>query len=681
MSFGNRNTDNAGSLPREEHSEGAERFASGIDTYQRQEYDKAADLLQVALQIRKTQFTLDPPHAKILECKFWLGRTQYKRKKYGDAYHLLLQAVKGRDRYDDPDPLCTLEYRFWLGRASLEHEEYFDAEFNLQEVLEKWEDMFADPNDQRTLKCKFFLGKMMYRERRYRDAEFMLRAATDGQEQILGTDHRYTIQSKGYLALTLDQRKDYRSAKDLLLQVKAGLARIQDLDEDWISAASELLSQYQRPQDTNSQSTVSTISPTSTNLLDNILFSGDPATREPYTDSQIHKIAILLQRLRPQWSKVPRTYMVVRMIGHLDILDELISAGFSDYLFPVKETMLRKFLEPNIRAAFFQAQRLVLTDAINLEKAEEGSHCNFSKKDSLPFEELRHLGTGTYGDVHVIRSSVSFKEYARKRVARRFTSNVTQFIAEIQIIKRVKHHHVVRFVGSYTDPIHIGLIMSPVAHMDLNRYLQEATEFHHAQLRRYFGCLAYALDFLHSQKVRHKDIKPSNILVEYNSNVLFTDFGLSHDFTDASGSTTNSMMTGGTPRYSSPEVLYREPANTKSDIWSLGVVYMDIILKLKGKTRDDMDTFFERHGLHRTYISTNVDALPLFISELEGIGSGSDNKAIVWVQDMLQVNKALRPSTMSLIAAITASNRDEEQRIFCCDTCLFPAEDFSDDEQ
>jgi serine/threonine protein kinase len=74
------------------------------------------------------------------------------------------------------------------------------------------------------------------------------------------------------------------------------------------------------------------------------------------------------------------------------------------------------------------------------------------------------------------------------------------------------------------------------------------------------------------------------------------NFGLSLDFADASGSTTMSMVNGMTPRYCAPEVAQYEPRNAMSDIWSLGVVFMEIIVALKGSTVQFMDQFFSQHG-------------------------------------------------------------------------------------
>ncbi|KAH8727328.1 kinase-like domain-containing protein, partial [Phaeosphaeriaceae sp. PMI808] len=192
------------------------------------------------------------------------------------------------------------------------------------------------------------------------------------------------------------------------------------------------------------------------------------------------------------------------------------------------------------------------------------------------------LGRGAFGQVDRVLSLVSFKEYARKQVPRgsafrgRQKEGLKQFIAEIEILKRLKHHHIVKFIGSYTDPTCISLIISPVAEMDLGVYLTRANNSNLPELRTFFGCLASALEFLHEERVRHKDIKPGNILVKCG-NVLFADFGLSLDFTDANGSTTMSTVNGMTRRYCAPEVVREEPRNTMSDIWSLGAVFMEMI--------------------------------------------------------------------------------------------------------
>lgn len=127
---------------------------------------------------------------------------------------------------------------------------------------------------------------------------------------------------------------------------------------------------------------------------------------------------------------------------------------------------------------------------MDLEKSEEGRHHYFERDEPLPFEKGM-LGSGGFGQVDRVLSLISFTEDARKRVPRNTAFGgggkeaMKCFIAEIEVLKRLKHHHVVEFVGSYTDPKYIGLIMSPVAEMDLSTYLKHADTPKHRELRTF----------------------------------------------------------------------------------------------------------------------------------------------------------------------------------------------------
>ncbi|KAF1999478.1 kinase-like protein, partial [Amniculicola lignicola CBS 123094] len=193
------------------------------------------------------------------------------------------------------------------------------------------------------------------------------------------------------------------------------------------------------------------------------------------------------------------------------------------------------------------------------------------------FDILSRLGSGGYGQVDKIVSKVSFRQYALKRIRRRtaFGNNskeaMKSFMSEIQIVKSLKHRHVIRYIGSYTDKTYLGLVMSSIDRLHDQALAAEMR----STLRTYFGCLAAALTYLHDSLIRHKDIKPQNILVD-KGNVLLTDFGLSRDFADDVGSTT-SGITPASPRYSPPEVAAYEARNTSADVWSLGCVFFEMV--------------------------------------------------------------------------------------------------------
>lgn len=139
--------------------------------------------------------------------------------------------------------------------------------------------------------------------------------------------------------------------------------------------------------------------------------------------------------------------------------------------------------------------------SMDLEKGEEGWHYFFREHKTLPLEMKGILGTGKFGQVDRVLSLISFREYALKRVPRsaafsgRRTEVVKQFITEMKALKRIKYHHVVEFVGSYTDLKYMGLIVSPVADMDLFAYLASVDTTKHQEISTFFGCLTRALEF------------------------------------------------------------------------------------------------------------------------------------------------------------------------------------------
>jgi len=112
--------------------------------------------------------------------------------------------------------------------------------------------------------------------------------------------------------------------------------------------------------------------------------------------------------------------------------------------------------------------------------------------------------------------------------------------------------------------------MSPVADYNLASYMEESINSADKQslLRTFFGCLCNGLQYLQQSKIRHRDVKPENILVK-GENVLLTDFGISLDWEDMSRSTTSTDF-GHSLVYCALEVANFEPRNSSSDIWSLG---------------------------------------------------------------------------------------------------------------
>ncbi|KAL2260498.1 hypothetical protein VTK26DRAFT_5460 [Humicola hyalothermophila] len=188
-------------------------------------------------------------------------------------------------------------------------------------------------------------------------------------------------------------------------------------------------------------------------------------------------------------------------------------------------------------------------------------------------------------------------------------------LKEVATTARLRHPHIVAYVASFEDYCiqtrevkhrpsgkaravfkvdqrikrHIlGIAMYPPAQCNLHTFMNEV--FHNpresdwmlAHIHTYFGCLAQAVAYLHRQNVqiRHKDIKPENIVIDDFGVPILTDFGLSKHFE------TGQYSQGPTPKtlkYADPEAIQEESRGERSDIFSLGCVYLEMATVLLGK--------------------------------------------------------------------------------------------------
>jgi serine/threonine protein kinase len=138
-------------------------------------------------------------------------------------------------------------------------------------------------------------------------------------------------------------------------------------------------------------------------------------------------------------------------------------------------------------------------------------------------------------------------------------------------------------------------------------------------------------------------------------------------------------VNGRTPKYCAPEVADHEPRNTSSDIWSLGVVFLEMTAVLKSRTVEYMYNFLKEHGSGQAYVRTNPTGTRALIKMLKETGNSTDNAALEWVQNMVISPQKLRPTAASLMASIaTAGQKEDGNEAFCGICCASPDDFLSD---
>jgi serine/threonine protein kinase len=249
------------------------------------------------------------------------------------------------------------------------------------------------------------------------------------------------------------------------------------------------------------------------------------------------------------------------------------------------------------------------------------------------------------------------------------------FEKELANLKRLsrEHKHIIELFGSYTEPKFVGILF-PVADYDLAAFMVSpyVTEKRWS-IRPYFGCLASALAFLHDNNIRHKDIKPQNILIK-NDEPYFTDFGLAVDWTDFGHSTTVGP-TAMTPRYGAPEVAACEARNSSADIWSLGCVFLEMWAVLKGASIREVASLTSIDGRLLPYHS--IDArLPALIDHIEKLQAPEvDSQPASWIKNMLQHDRRNRWSAHAVLETLRELGADQTTQYLYVGRCCLEDED------
>lgn len=303
------------------------------------------------------------------------------------------------------------------------------------------------------------------------------------------------------------------------------------------------------------------------------------------------------------WCENPRLFILLRMLKYDEsVLQQILCANVNDFWLPIDEGAFRKL---GIRAdwdGFRQAQRYLLSNPEHMSEAKLRTTAHVHRHlehGKFFFKEKGHIAHGATASVLRVQhitwdnagrgSYFACKRAARGKLIRHQREHINLFLQELQILRRISHPHTVRLVASYTDYFHFALVLHPLADGSLQEFLDSATapltDSDSEHIRHWFGCLVSALSYLHEECIRHKDIKPSNIVLS-NKDVYLCDFGISNDWTGSDPTTEGPSYR--TPGYCSPEVWRNERRNDASDVWSMGRVFCDVFTVLAGRSLTDL---------------------------------------------------------------------------------------------
>ncbi|ORX89503.1 Pkinase-domain-containing protein [Basidiobolus meristosporus CBS 931.73] len=190
------------------------------------------------------------------------------------------------------------------------------------------------------------------------------------------------------------------------------------------------------------------------------------------------------------------------------------------------------------------------------------------------YAKIKKIGQGASGSVYVARSLSSNQKVAIKQMDLGHQPRKELIVNEILVMKEAQHPNIVNFLDSFLiNYSELWVVMEFMEGGALTDVIENnaLTEKHIATI-----CLetCKGLYHLHSQNIIHRDIKSDNVLLDAQGNVKITDFGFCAKLTEHKNKRATMV---GTPYWMAPEVVKQKEYGEKVDIWSLGIMAIEMI--------------------------------------------------------------------------------------------------------
>ncbi|XP_048140196.1 G-type lectin S-receptor-like serine/threonine-protein kinase SD1-1 [Rhodamnia argentea] len=197
------------------------------------------------------------------------------------------------------------------------------------------------------------------------------------------------------------------------------------------------------------------------------------------------------------------------------------------------------------------------------------------------FSQTNKLGAGGFGSVYKGTLSTG-QEVAVKRLSKYSGQGLDEFMNEVLLIARLQHRNLVGLVGCCVEGEERMLIYEYMPNKSLDYFIFDHDRSSSLAWKRRFDIvlgIARGLLYLHQDsklQVIHRDLKTSNILLDADMNPKISDFGLARVFR-GDGTEAETRRIVGTYGYMSPEYAFDGKFSVKSDVFSFGVLLLEIV--------------------------------------------------------------------------------------------------------
>ncbi|HXD11798.1 MAG TPA: serine/threonine-protein kinase, partial [Anaerolineales bacterium] len=218
------------------------------------------------------------------------------------------------------------------------------------------------------------------------------------------------------------------------------------------------------------------------------------------------------------------------------------------------------------------------------------------------YEIREELGIGGMATVYRAYDPLFERDVALKILKRELLEDSQlkeRFERETKIIARLEHSAIVPVHDVGYDNNQLFYVMRYMAGGSLSERIEGGLSL--GEIAYIIIRIAGALDYAHGKGIVHRDLKPGNILFDENNNPYISDFGIAKVTESATKITSSGII--GTPRYMSPEQARGDPADGRSDQYSLAIILFEM---LSGKSPFEATTPLAMAFKHATEAPPNI---------------------------------------------------------------------------
>src|SRR5437899_5065032 len=212
----------------------------------------------------------------------------------------------------------------------------------------------------------------------------------------------------------------------------------------------------------------------------------------------------------------------------------------------------------------------------------------------------RELGRGGMGAVYLAEQPGLGREVAIKELIQSADPvALKRFLQEAQVMARTSHPNLVQVHDMELMGNVNYLVLEFVRGRSLRDWINEKP-IPPPQVFAIMHGVLQALDYAHRRAIVHRDMKPENVLISDEGNVKVADFGIARlmDDTEVGGAATKTGTTVGTPQYMSPEQVSSSKVDGRSDLYSAGIMFYELVAGQPPFSASDADGPFTLMAKH-----------------------------------------------------------------------------------